>query len=104
MSPALFDCDATLGDGTTFARSVNRLSGHGLRRIAETSRASLSAYRIDTPSILRPWVLMAEWLEIVISCPPEACRAARATASRSRRPVGVRALTELGFADAFQAA
>ncbi len=32
-----------------------------------------------------------------------ACRAARATDSRSRLPVGVRALTELGFAAAFQA-
>src|SRR5229473_2826480 len=32
-----------------------------------------------------------------------ACRAARATDSRSRLPVGVRALTELGFAAALQA-
>jgi NAD(P)-dependent dehydrogenase (short-subunit alcohol dehydrogenase family) len=32
-----------------------------------------------------------------------ACRAARATASRSRLPVGVRALTAPGFAAAFQA-
>jgi hypothetical protein len=45
---------------------VKRLSGHGLRRIADTSRASLSAYRIDKPSIFRTWVLMSEWGEMVI--------------------------------------
>src|SRR5229473_1360957 len=32
-----------------------------------------------------------------------ACRAPRATVSRSRLPVGVRALTELGFVAVFQA-
>jgi hypothetical protein len=32
-----------------------------------------------------------------------ACRATRATESRCRLPVGVRALTELGFVSAFQA-
>src|ERR1700758_102951 len=46
--------------------NVKRLSGHGLRRIADTSRASLSAYRIDKPSILRTWVLMGEWVEMGI--------------------------------------
>src|SRR5207237_2585221 len=46
--------------------NVKRLSGHGLRRIADTSRASLSAYRIDKPSIFRTCVFMSEWVEMVI--------------------------------------
>src|SRR2546427_8663201 len=55
-----------LGESGHICSNVKRLSGHGLRRIADTSRASLSAYRIDKPSIFRTCVFMSEWVEMVI--------------------------------------
>jgi hypothetical protein len=46
---------------------VSKLSGHGLRRMADTSRGSLSACRIDRPSIFLTSVLMGEPVEAAIT-------------------------------------
>jgi hypothetical protein len=62
-------CDADPGPARRdhICSKVQRLSGRGLRRIAATSRGSLSAYGTDRPSIFLICVLMGEPVEVGVT-------------------------------------